>query len=95
MIVKVKKLNGIKVITLDAQNLGVIDGAQVDTTNWMITDLEVKLDKEAIQEMGLKKPKIGSLVVCLPINYIQTFGDVITLKHKQETLKNLKDCTHE
>lgn len=92
---KVKKLNGIKVITLDAQNLGVIDGAQVDTNNWTITDLEVKLDKEAIQEMGLRKPKIGSLVVCLPVNYIQTFGDVITLKHKQETLKDLKECTNE
>ena len=92
---KVKKLNGLKVITLDAQNLGEIAGAQVDTDTWTITDLEVKLNKEAIQEMGLKKPKLGSLTVCLPITYIQNFGDVITLKHTQKALRNLKECTSE
>jgi len=92
---KVKKMNGLKVITFDAQNLGEIDGAQVDTSTWTITDLEVKLNKEAIQEMGLKKPKLGPLKVCLPVTYIQTFGDVITLKHKQDALRNLKECTAE
>ena len=92
---KVKNLNGLKVITLDAQNLGVVNGAQVDTATWEITDLEVKLNKEAIIEMGLKKPKLGSLTVCLPVTYIQTFGDVISLRHKQSALRNLKECPNE
>jgi sporulation protein YlmC with PRC-barrel domain len=89
---KARKMIGLKVISLDAQNLGEIAGVQVDTSAWKVTDLELKLDKEAIKEMGLKKPKLGSITVCLPVTYIKQFGDVITVKHTQKALSNLKEC---
>ena len=85
-------MHGLKVISLDAQNLGEIVGVQVDTNAWKVTDLELKLDREAIKEMGLKKPKLGSITVCLPVTYIKQFGDVITVKHTQKAIKNLKEC---
>lgn len=88
---KVKKMNGLKVITSDAQNLGEIDGVHADLNTWTITDLDVKLNKEAIKEMGLKKPKLGPLIVSIPITFVKRFGDVITLKHTQEDIKNLKE----
>lgn len=89
---KAKNMYGLKVISLDAQNLGEIVGVQIDTSSWKVTDLELKLDKEAIKEMGLKKPKLGSITVCLPVTYIKQFGDVITAKHTQQALSNLKEC---
>ena len=90
---KTKNMIGLKVITLDAQNLGEIDGVHADINTWKITDLDVKLNREAIKEMGLKKPKLGSLIVCIPITYVKRFGDVITLNHTQEDIKNLKEST--
>jgi sporulation protein YlmC with PRC-barrel domain len=87
-----KKMHGLKVISLDAQNIGEIIGVNVDTNTWKVTDLEVKLNKEAVEEMGLKKPKLGSVTVCLPVTYIERFGDVITVKQTQKELRNLKEC---
>lgn len=88
---KVNKMIGLKVITHDAQNLGEIDGVHADIQTWTITGLDVKLNKEAIKEMGLKKPKLGPLIVSIPIAYVRQFGDVITLKYKQEAIRSLKE----
>ena len=90
---KVKEITGLKVITHDAQNLGEIDSVHADIKNWTITDFDVKLNKEAINEMGLKKPKFGQLIVTIPILYVKQFGDVVTLKLTQEAVKDLKEGT--
>jgi sporulation protein YlmC with PRC-barrel domain len=90
--IKVKEMNGKKVITIDAYNLGEIDGAHVDINIWKITDLNVKLTKESIKELQLKKPKLGSLSVCLPVTDVKQFGDVVVLKYTLKTFKNLKAC---
>lgn len=85
-------MNGMKVITVDAYTLGEIDGAHVNTANWKITNLDVKLTKEASKELGLKKPRLMSLTVCLPITVIKHIGDVITLKQSLAEFKNLEEC---
>jgi sporulation protein YlmC with PRC-barrel domain len=89
---KVSKLNGMTVITANAYILGEVDGAEVDTDIWMVTHLEVSLTTEAIKELGFKKPFLGSMKICLPVNVIKEFGDVITLKNSLQELKNLKEC---
>jgi len=94
-IMKVKKMNGMKVITADAFTLGEVDGAHANTDTWKITNLDVSLTKEATKELGLKKPKLGSLTVCLPVANVKHFGDVITLKLSLKEFKNLKECTIE
>jgi hypothetical protein len=35
---------------------------------------------------------MGSILVCLPVDLIQTVGDVITLKKNLEELKDIKQC---
>jgi len=89
---KVYRMYGTKVITANAYVLGEVDGAEVDTNNWKITHLDVSLTKEATEELGFKKPFLGSLKVCLPVTIIKEFGDVITLKNSLQELKNLKEC---
>ena len=84
-----------KVITADAFTLGEIDGAHVNTDTWNITNLDISLTKETTKELGLKKPKFGSLTVCLPIANVKHFGDVITLKLSLKQFSNLKECTTE
>ena len=92
MILKVNKLNGMKVITSDAHTLGEINGAHFDTNNWGITNLDVHLTKESSKELGLKKLKFMSMTVCLPVSVVKDIGDVITLKQTLEEFKDLKEC---
>jgi sporulation protein YlmC with PRC-barrel domain len=89
---KVSKLNGKKVITANAYTLGEVTGAHVDSKDWKITHLAVGLTKEATQELGFKKPLLGSITVCLPITLIKALADVITLNKSLQELKNLDEC---
>jgi len=89
---KVSKLNGKSVITADAYTLGEVDGAHADTDKWKITHLDVSLTKEATEELGFKRPFLGSVTVCLPVTLVKGFGDVITLKKSLQEMKNLEEC---
>ena len=89
---KVNKLNGMAVITDDALTLGEVDGVQADTVTWQITHLDVSLTKEATEELGFKKPMLGSITICLPTSAIKKVGDVITLDFSLKALKDLKEC---
>ena len=63
---KVSKLNGMSVITSDAYTLGEVGGAHADISTWTITHLDVELTKEVGEELGFKKPLLGSVTVfCL------------------------------
>lgn len=89
---KVSKLNGKKVITANAYTLGEVTGAHVDANDWRMTHLEVDLTREATQELGFKKPLLGSVTVCLPITLVKALADVITLNRSLQELKNLDEC---
>ena len=80
------------VITDDALTLGEVDGVQADTVTWQITHLDVSLTKEATEELGFKKPMLGSITICLPTSAIKKVGDVITLDFSLKALKDLKEC---
>lgn len=73
------RLIGKKVIGANAYALGEVHGADVDTEKWLVTHLHGGLADEATEELGFKKPFLGSVVVCLPVNLVQAIGDVITL----------------
>lgn len=85
-------MNGMSVITADAFTLGEVDGAHADTKTWQITHLDVVLTKETTKELGLKKPMLGSLAVCLPVAVVKKVGDVITLNKSLLEFKDMKEC---
>jgi sporulation protein YlmC with PRC-barrel domain len=89
--VRVSEINGKKVITTDAFNVGKISGAEMDD-QWKITHVHVDLSKEATNDLGFKKPVLGHITICLPVNRIQGFGDVITLNKTREGLKGIPEC---
>ncbi len=92
---RVNHLNGLEVITVDAFNIGEVDGAEADTGTWQITHLVVELSKEVVKELGFKKPILGSVSVCLPVTTINKIGHVVTLNQSIHDLKNLKECKAE
>lgn len=83
------KLVGKKVIGANAYTIGEVTGADVDTEKWQIVNLHVSLTDEATLELGFRKPFLGSVIVCLPVNIIQATGDVISLNKSIAELKNL------
>jgi sporulation protein YlmC with PRC-barrel domain len=88
-LVSVSRLVGKKVIGSNAYMLGEITGADVDTEKWLVTHLHVGLTDEATRELGFRKPLLGSVIVCLPINIIQATGDVISLNKSITELRTI------
>jgi len=77
------------VIGANAYLLGEVTGADIDTEKWQVTHLHVSLTDDATRELGYKKPFMGSVIVCLPVQVIQAVGDVITLNKGINELKNV------
>jgi len=72
--------------------LGEIDGSNVDTNSWKLTHLKVELTDEATRELGFSKPMLGSIKLCLPIENVAGFGDVVTLNKSLIDLKGISEC---
>lgn len=81
-----------QVITADAYTLGEVIGAEVDTKVWKVTHLNVSLSDDATRELGFRKPFLGHVDVCLPVELIEAYGDVITLRKDLANLKELPEC---
>lgn len=88
----VSKLNGVKVITANSYTLGEIDGANVDTNDWRVTHLKIGLNDEAVRELGYSKPLLGTVKICLPVELVSGYGDVITLTKSLMELKGSDEC---
>jgi sporulation protein YlmC with PRC-barrel domain len=90
--IDVSKLNGVRVITADSYNLGEVEGMNVDTKNWKVTHAKVGLTDEATRELGYSKPLLGSVKICLPVDFVAGYGDVMTLKKSLLELKGSNEC---
>lgn len=90
--IDVSKMNGVKVITANSYTLGEVEGANVDTKGWTMTHVKVGLSDEATRELGYSKPLLGSVKICLPVESIAGYGDVMTLKKTLMELKGSNEC---
>ena len=88
----VSKMNGVKVITANSYTLGEVEGANVDTKSWKMTHVKIGLSDEATRELGYSKPLLGSVKICLPVDSIAGYGDVMTLKKSLMELKGSDEC---
>ncbi|MBU0624367.1 MAG: PRC-barrel domain-containing protein [Candidatus Thermoplasmatota archaeon] len=90
--VRAKSMIGLSVITSDAVRLGQVDGTELDTDSWKVTHLRIDLTDDSIRELGLKKPFMGGIRVCLPVSHVIKLGDVVTLKTSLAEVKNIPEC---
>jgi sporulation protein YlmC with PRC-barrel domain len=77
-LVSVDSLSGKNVIGTGGTVIGEVKGAEVDTSTWQVTHLQVKLSSAASDTLGFKK-RFGSSSVCLPIGLVSAVGDVVTI----------------
>ena len=89
---KYSKLDGMKIVSLDAKEVGEVNGAEVDTKSWTITHIHIELSDNALKELNIKKPLIGHVTLCFPVGFIKKVGDVITLSRNLDGLKKIPEC---
>jgi sporulation protein YlmC with PRC-barrel domain len=86
------KLNWKKVVTSDGVTIGEVEGGELDSKSFQVTHVHVGLNDAALKEFGLKKPFLGQVFVCLPVDMVQAVNDAVTLKESIGELKNGPEC---
>ena len=80
-----EKIKGMFVICAGGFDLGEINGGEINTENWQVTHLHVKLSKAASEDLGFKK-RFRSSTVCLPISLVAQVGDNVLLNKSLDEL---------
>jgi sporulation protein YlmC with PRC-barrel domain len=90
-LVEISKLNWKKVVTSDGVTIGELQGGEVND-KWQVTHVHVGLDDAALKEFKLKKPFLGHVLICLPISYVRSINDAVTLNKSLEELRSTREC---
>ncbi len=80
-----EKLTGMYVICAGGFDLGNVNGIEINTIDWNVTHLHVKLSKPASEDLGFKK-RFRSSTVCLPMSLVAQTGDNILLNKSIDEL---------
>jgi sporulation protein YlmC with PRC-barrel domain len=76
----VKSLLGMKIIGQHGREIGVISDMFADVETWQLQSLEVKLNRETLDDLKLKLPWFGTQTVHVPVSDISGATDNLVLK---------------
>ena len=80
---------GKKVIDKKARLLGKVYEVEINTKDLKITNFYLDVDKDAVNDLGLKKPIIGSVKAIFPAEMVDAISDSIILNGIIGELKNI------
>jgi len=80
-------LVGMSIIGQHGREVGVITDMIVDVGSWQLQSLEVKLNREALDDLQLKRPWFGSQTVRVPVGEISGATDNLVLKSLLEKME--------
>ncbi len=75
-----EELSGKMIVTQDGRDLGEVAGLIVDVARWRVTGLKVKVRRDRLDDLRLKRPLIGSASIDLPIDQVQAVSDRVVLR---------------
>lgn len=84
---KVKSQVGLGIIGQHGREIGVITDMLADVETWHLQSLEVKLNRETLDELELKRPWFGTQTVLVPVSEISGATDNLVLKHSLEEME--------
>lgn len=82
-------IQGKKVLTQDGSEIGEVKGLDVDTTSWRVPTLEVKLRRDQLESLSIKRPIFGTKTVHLSVDHVSGISDQVILKRKLTELSSL------
>jgi sporulation protein YlmC with PRC-barrel domain len=83
------ELIGKMVVGEQAQTIGEVSDIEFDEKTMKLTNIYVKLKENAIETMGLKKPRLGSVKVDIPVDAIKAISDIVALNKSTQELKTI------
>jgi sporulation protein YlmC with PRC-barrel domain len=86
---KFEEIVGKKVIDKKARLLGKVYEVEVDAKAMKITYFYLDVDKDVVNDLGLKKPMIGSAKATFPTEMVEAMSDSIILNGTISELKNI------
>ena len=86
---RVEQLDGKGVIDSEAKVLGYVSGIEFDIKSWKVTHICVKLADSAVEDLGYKKPRLGSITINVPVEVIKAVRDVIALDRSTRELRSV------
>ena len=84
---KVMSLMELEIIGQHGREIGVITDMLADVETWKLQSVEVKLNRETLDELKLKRPWFGSQTVLVPVSEISGATDKLVLKHLLEAME--------
>ncbi len=79
-LVSSRELRGKTVYSQDGRALGDVEGVELSADDWKVRGLDVKLRREVLEDMSLKKPMMGTQTISIAPDQISGVGDAIILK---------------
>jgi sporulation protein YlmC with PRC-barrel domain len=73
-------LYGKRVILEDASDVGTLVDIYVDTSDWRMTHLDIRVDKKYTERLGMEKVLLKKPVITVPIHLLAMVEDVVHLK---------------
>ncbi|UCC94073.1 MAG: PRC-barrel domain-containing protein [Thermoplasmata archaeon] len=73
-------LYGKRVILEDASDVGTLADIYVDTSDWRMTHLDIRLEKRYTERLGMEKALLKKPVITVPIHLLMQVEDVVHLK---------------
>ena len=81
---------GKTVATSEGRVIGTVADVLLDPT-WSVTDIQVKVEKSAAKEMGLKRPLLGSLLILVETSRIKAVTDQVLIDIQLPEFKSYVD----
>lgn len=79
MLIEDDKLRAKKVITADGRQIGEIDSLQIELDGWHVKWLDVKLAREVLDGLKVKKPFLGTVTIRLAPERVRSVTDNVVL----------------
>ncbi|HEY3359089.1 MAG TPA: PRC-barrel domain-containing protein [Polyangia bacterium] len=76
---RISELVGTKVISQDGRVVGEIAGFEVDTDAWRVVGLVLRVERDLLERLHLKKPLLGSQQITIPIRHVAGVSDTVVL----------------
>lgn len=76
-----KQLLDKAIVTNDGHVIGGVEELIVDTQDWHVVRVGVRLRRQALEDLGLKKSWIRTQHISMPVSEIAGISDTIVLRH--------------
>lgn len=92
---KTDELIGKTVTNLDGHVIGTVVEMVIDIERWMVTDVQLRVEKATAKEMGLKTPIFGTLKILVDCSRIKSVTDQIVIDLAVTEFKEYVDSRNE